>query len=280
MQLTRKPDTGTPELNFIPADFDPAGLDSLRERVDALLARPVETAEELESFIRDWSELTSTVEAENARRYIAKTCDTVDEAIKDSFLSYQREVVPLYSELNDNLDRKYLSSPARSSLPARYELFDRRRKTRAELFRKENTSLETKDTELYSKYMEIQGAITVEIDGETLTAQQCSALLEKPDRELRERAFRKLAERRLQDRESLEELFDQQLATRHQIALNAGYDNYRDYRFQELCRFDYGPEDCAAFHTAVEESIVPAVGELTRKRIEKLGIDSLRPWEL
>ena len=279
MQLTRKPDTGTPELNFIPADFDPADLDSLRERVDTLLDRSVETAEELESFLRDWSELTSTVEAENARRYIAKTCDTVDETIKDSFLSYQREVVPLYSELNDSLDRKYLASPGRTGLPDRYELFDRRRKTRAELFRKENTSLETKDTELYSKYMEIQGAITVEIDGETLTAQQCSALLEKPDRELRERAFRKLAERRLQDRESIEELFDQQLATRHQIALNAGYDNYRDYRFQELCRFDYGPEDCAAFHTAVEEIVVPAVGELTRKRLGKLGIDSLRPWD-
>ena len=72
MQLTRKPDTGTPELNFIPADFDPADLDSLRERVDTLLDRSIETAEELESFLRDWSELTSTVEAENARRYIAK----------------------------------------------------------------------------------------------------------------------------------------------------------------------------------------------------------------
>ena len=66
---------------------------------------------------------------------------------------------------------------------------------------------------------------------------------------------------------------------RHQIALNAGYDNYRDYRFQELCRFDYGPGDCAAFHTAVEEIVVPAVGELTRKRTEKLSIDSLRPWD-
>ena len=279
MQLTRKPDTGTPELNFIPADFDPADLDSLRERVDALLARPVETAGELESFLRDWSELTSTVEAENARRYIAKTCDTVDEAIKDSFLSYQREVVPLYSELNDNLDRKYLASPARPSLPGRYELFDRRRKTKAELFRKENTRLETEDTELHAKYMEIQGAITIEIDGETLTREQCAALLEKPDRELREKAFRRLAERRLQDRNKIEELFDQQLAIRHQVALNAGYENYRDYRFQELCRFDYGPGDCAAFHTAVEEVVVPAVGELTRKRTEKLGIDFLRPWD-
>mgnify|MGYP001985145977 CR=1 FL=1 len=279
MQLTRKPDTGTPELNFLPADFTPSDTDRLRELVDTLLTRPVDTPDDLENFLRDWSELTSVVEAEKARRYIAKTCDTADETIRDDYLFYEREVVPLYSHLDDSLDRKYLASPARASLPGRYSIFDRRRKTKAELFRKENTRLETEDTELHAKYMEIQGAITVEIDGETLTPQQCSALLEKPDRKLREKAFRKLAERRLQDSNKIEELFDQQLAIRHEVALNAGFENYRDYRFQELCRFDYDPEHCAAFHTAVEEVVVPAVGELTRKRIEKLGIDSLRPWD-
>ena len=279
MQLTRKPDVGTPQRNFIPADFNPADTESLRESVDLLLARAVDTPDELEDFLRDWSELTGVVEAEKARRYIAKTCDTVDETIRDRFLSYEREVVPLYSQLNDSLDRKYLASPARDSLPARYGIFDRKLKTKAELFREENIPLETEETELYTKYMEIQGVITVELDGETLTAQQCSALLEKPDRELRERAFRKLAVRRLQDSDKIEELFDQMLAIRHQVALNAGFDNYRDYRFQQLCRFAYGPAQCADFHSAVEEIIVPAVADLTRRRIEKLGIDSLRPWD-
>jgi len=267
MQLTRKPDVGTPQRNFIPADFNPADTESLRESVDLLLARAVDTPDELEDFLRDWSELTGVVEAEKARRYIAKTCDTVDETIRDRFLSYEREVVPLYSQLNDSLDRKYLASPARDSLPARYGIFDRKLKTKAELFREENIPLETEETELYTKYMEIQGVITVELDGETLTAQQCSALLEKPDRELRERAFRKLAVRRLQDSDKIEELFDQMLAIRHQVALNAGFDNYRDYRFQQLCRFAYGPAQCADFHSAVEEIVVPAVAHLTRRRI-------------
>ena len=279
MQLTRKPDVGTPQRTFIPGDFNPADTESLRESVDLLLARAVDTPDELEDFLRDWSELTGVVEAEKARRYIAKTCDTVDETIRDRFLSYEREVVPLYSQLNDSLDRKYLASPARDSLPARYGIFDRKLKTKAELFREENIPLETEETELYTKYMEIQGVITVELDGETLTAQQCSALLEKPDRELRERAFRKLAVRRLQDSDKIEELFDQMLAIRHQVALNAGFDNYRDYRFQQLCRFAYGPAQCADFHSAVEEIVVPAVADLTRRRIEKLGIDSLRPWD-
>lgn len=279
MQLTRSPDVGTPKRNFIPADFDPADKESLRESVDALLARTVDEPDELENFLRDWSELTGIVDAEKARRYIAKTCYTDDEEIKESYLSYEREVVPYYSELDDSLDRKYLASPARDKLADHYEVFDRRRKTKADLFRKENTLLEAEDTELHAGYIEIQGAITVEVDGETLTPQQCSALLEKPDRRLRERAFRKLANRRLEDREKIEELFDQMLAIRHKIALNAGFENYRDYRFAELCRFDYGPAQCADFHSAVEEVVVPAVAKLTRKRIEKLGIDSLRPWD-
>ena len=131
MQLTRNPDVGTPERNFIPADFDPADKESLRESVDALLARAVDDPDDLEGFLRDWSELTGVVEAEKARRYIAKTCDTVDETIRDRFLSYEREVVPLYSQLNDSLDRKYLASPARDSLPARYGIFDRKLKTKA-----------------------------------------------------------------------------------------------------------------------------------------------------
>ena len=88
MQLTRKPDVGTPQRNFIPADFNPADTESLRESVDLLLARAVDTPDELEDFLRDWSELTGVVEAEKARRYIAKTCDTVDETIRDRFLSY------------------------------------------------------------------------------------------------------------------------------------------------------------------------------------------------
>ena len=149
MQLTRNPDVGTPERNFIPADFDPADKESLRESVDALLARTVDEPNELDDFLRDWSELTGIVDAEKARRYIAKTCYTDDEEIKESYLSYEREVVPFYSELDDSLDRKYLASPARDKLADHYEVFDRRRKTKADLFRKENTLLEAEDTELH-----------------------------------------------------------------------------------------------------------------------------------
>ena len=234
MQLTRNPDVGTPPRDFIPEDFDPTDKAALEEQVNRLLDMPVEEREDLEVFLRYWSELGSIIDAGKARRYIAMTCDTVDEKIKESYLSFERDVVPLYSQLDDRLDRKYLASPAREKLPEHYSIFDRGRKTKAELFREENTLLEAEDSELHAKYLEIQGAITVEIDGETLTPQQCGALLEKPDRSLREKSFRKLSGRRLEDRERIEEIFDEMLQLRHRIAVNAGFDNYRDYRFRAL----------------------------------------------
>ena len=164
MQLTRNPDVGTPRRDFIPEDFDPTDKTALEEQVNRLLDMPVEETEDLEVFLRYWSELGSMIDAAKARRYIAMTCDTVDEAIKESYLSFERDVVPFYSQLDDRLDRKYLASPAREKLSEHYSVFDRGRKTKAELFREENTLLDAEDSELHAKYLEIQGAITVEID--------------------------------------------------------------------------------------------------------------------
>src|SRR5690606_15357848 len=60
----------------------------------------------------------------------------------------------------------------------------------------------------------------------------------------------------------------------------AGYDNYRDYRFVELARFDYTKEHCFQFHEAVKQHVLPIVDEIYKKKRAKLGVDTLRPWDV
>jgi oligoendopeptidase F len=91
--------------------------------------------------------------------------------------------------------------------------------------------------------------------------------------------FRKIAARRLQDKDELNELFNKLLERRQQVAKNAGFDNYRDYKFRELGRFDYSPDDCFEFHQAVKEHILPLQKMLTLHRKKRLGLDVLRPWD-
>jgi len=83
----------------------------------------------------------------------------------------------------------------------------------------------------------------------------------------------------MQDKEPLNDLFSKLIALRHQTAQNAGFANYRDYKFEELGRFDYTKEDCYRFHEAVKEYVLPLVSRINEKKKKKLGLDSLRPWD-
>ena len=110
--------------------------------------------------------------------------------------------------------------------------------------------------------------------------QQAAKFLENEDRAVREEAYRKIQERRLQDKSTLNELFDKLVGLRHKMALNAGFENYRDYRFKELGRFDYSKEDCYQFHAAVKQHVLPLVNKIYQHKKEKLGLDTLRPWDM
>ena len=104
--------------------------------------------------------------------------------------------------------------------------------------------------------------------------------MESHNRNVREEAYRKIQERRLQDKAALNELYNQLIQKRHQEAINAGFTNFRDYRFKELGRFDYTKADCFAFHEAVKLHILPLVNIIYQQKKDKLGIDSLRPWDI
>jgi oligoendopeptidase F len=47
-----------------------------------------------------------------------------------------------------------------------------------------------------------------------------------------------------------------------------------------MLRFDYTPQDCVRFHQAIEKVVVPAVQHLYEKRRRRLGVKTLRPWDL
>jgi oligoendopeptidase F len=121
--------------------------------------------------------------------------------------------------------------------------------------------------------------MSVAIDDKEYTLQQAAKFLHSPDRSVRESVFNKISSRRLQDKDKLNELFDKLLAVRQKIATNAGFDNYRDYKFRELGRFDYTVADCFDFHEAVKVYILPLHKMLVKHKQQKLGLDTMRPWD-
>jgi oligoendopeptidase F len=268
---------------FVPKNINLADWGQLSPLFDQLEARAPKcaTAVELERWLVDWSELTAAVDEEFRKRHIAMTCHTDNPEAEQAYLDFLENIEPQLKPRQFRLEQLYVSHPARKELsPSRYEVFDRDTQVHVDLFRPENVALETEEAKLGQQYQKLMGSLTVSFRGEEKTLIQMARYLEEPDRATRKEAWELVTNRRLQERERFEELFDQLLSARQQIAKNAGFANYRDYAFRRLCRFDYTPSDCTRFHNAVEGEMTPVMRKLQAERRQQLGVESLRPWDL
>jgi oligoendopeptidase F len=266
---------------FVPEELDFSSWANVEPLFNTLLNTTLDTPETLEIWLRDRSELLDVVGEEGSLRYIRMTCDTGNEALEKAYYFYLDEIAEKAKLLDDRLKRKYLESAARRLLSSsRYEVLDRSFQNSSDLFREANVLLETKESKLSQQYQKLIGSMTVKFEGQELTLQQMGRYLEYPDRKVRDAAWTKVMRRRLEEREVLENLFDQLLSIRNRIAANAGFSSYREYAFRHLERFNYRPEDCLLFHEGVETAVVPLARRLQQERARELGIDPLRPWDL
>ncbi len=266
---------------FVPANVNFSDWDQIKPLLDELERRPIKTAHDLERWLLDSSELGAAIGEEAAVRRIHMTCDTTNDEYRKAFFHFVENIQPKLREYSHRLNVKYVQSSPRSALPReRYFVYDRSTVTQVEIFREENIPLITETIKLAQKYQVISGAQTVHFDGREQTLQQMAKYLEEPERPTRQSAWEKIEERRLQDREALNELYDQLIELRQRIAHNGGFANYRDYVFKAFERFDYTPDDCRRYHEAVEKHIVPLMRELQKRRQRELGLSDLRPWDL
>jgi oligoendopeptidase F len=268
---------------FVPAEIDLGNWDEIEPLFNALEERiqGIVSAGNLERWLLDWSELSAALDEESSRRYIAMTCHTDNPEAEKAYLHFVEKIEPATKPRQFKLEQLYLDNAARQELPRRrYEVFDKHTQVHVELFRIENVSLETEEAKLSQQYQKLTGSLTVQFRGEEKTLVQMGRYLEEPERALREEAWTLVAKRRLEEREKFEDIFDQLVHLREQIAKNAGFSNYRDYAFRARARFDYTPQDCYDFHNAIEREVMPLLRALHSERKALLKVPTLRPWDL
>jgi oligoendopeptidase F len=266
--------------HFLPQDYQVTNWEALQPWFEHLGARELNTGEELEQWLADVSELEAVVSEDACWRQIKMTCDTANKDLEEAFVYFVTEIEPNIKPWAFALNKKLADCPLAHSLDkGLYFPYLRSVENSIALYREENVPLQSQISVKAQQYGVISGAMTVHIDGQEYTLQQAARFLQNPDRAKREDTFRKVAARRLQDQPQLDALFDELLALRHTVAVNASFDNYRDYKFRELGRFDYTVEDCFQFHEAVKQHIIPLQAMMLQQRKERLGFADLKPWD-
>ena len=265
---------------FLPANFELTQWESLEPYFKALLDREITNKLTLESWMQDLSELEAFVSEDACWRQIKMTCDTTDKSLEAAFTFFCMEIQPKIQPYADALNKKLIQCPFTIELDEKeYFTYLRSVKKSIELFREENITLQAELSVLQQQYGTIAGRMTITVDDKEYTLQQAAQFLESEDRAKREEVYLKIQERRLQDQQEMHDLFTSLIQKRHQVALNAGFENYRDYKFAELGRFDYTKEDCFKFHEAIKIHVLPIIDKIYERKKNKLGLATLKPWD-
>ena len=192
------------------------------------------------------------------------TIDTKNEEHSNSYTLFVTKIQPELAPLDDQLNRKLIQSPFIKEYMHcdAHRIYFRSVETQLKLFREENIAIEAFLNEKSQEFGIISGAQTIEHDGQEITMQKASQFLKEQDENVRKTIYEKMSIRRRKDIDTLNELYSELIIKRNELAINAGFDNFIDYKFQSLGRFDYTKEDCFNFHQAIKTLIVPLVREI------------------
>lgn len=267
--------------HFLPEDFTLRDWETTEPYFQNLADRVLDSREALEQWLKDVSELEAVVSEDACWRQIRMTCDTENKELEEAFTFFMMELQPKIQPFADQLNRKLIACPFTQELDNKqYFTYLRNVKKNIDLFREENIPLQAELNVMQQQFGVISGKMTVVVNGQEFTLQQATKFLEDPDRSVREQVYRAISDRRFQDHKELDVLYSKLVQKRDEVARNAGFSNYRDYRFAELGRFDYNKDACYQFHEAVKLHVMPLVDRLYAEKKKKLGLDVLRPWDI
>ncbi len=279
--VTESKDLSRKERVFLPDEFELSSWESVKPYFEDLKDRTLDSLESLKKWMIDRSELDAFISEDAGWRFINHTSNTQDKEAKERYLEFIKSIQPNLSPYEHELDKKFMDCPFKEELDQDfYKNYIRLTANNVELYREENIPLFSEIEEKAQEYGSITGEMTIEVDGKELTVPQASAYMRSPDREKRKEVFEKINERRLQDTEKLESLFNELVEKRHQVATNANFANYRDYKFQELGRFDYTIADVQDFHKAIRNEVVPLLEKSHKTRKQNLNLAELKPYDL
>ena len=270
--------------SFLPSAFHLDSWESVAPYIRILMNDKWRDFFDFQRWLRRLNELETVIKEEATWKIILYLQNMQDKDNGSAYKHYLKEIKPRFSKALYHLYKRYWHSSWRSMLPKEKFLnLNRTVHNYISLYNPENVALEAKAELLANECNEIMGRITeenVEVDGDILTLPEASSFLNSPDREKRKEVWEKIYQVDAAYQDQLDEILSELVSIRTQIAKNEGFENYYDYRFQQLGRFDWSVDLCHRFHRVVEKVVKPLYKWLLSYRRYRLGLQTLYPWDL
>ena len=210
---------------------------------------------------------------------VRHTIDTLDEFYEKEN-DYIDQIGPVLEGYVSEFYTALLSSPFRAELEAKWgsQLF-KIAELQAKTFKPEIIEDLQLENKLCSQYTKLRASAKINFEGQERNLPQMEPFIQSMSRDTRLAAQKAVTAFYEENEAAFDDLYDQLVKVRQQIAEKLGYENYIPVGYAKMTRSDYDHKMVANYRKQVYENVVPLSQMLRRKQAQRLGVDSLKYYD-
>ena len=268
-------------VTFKEYEYKRPDLQEMKTDFHALLGKMKNAAsvEEQNTVIEEINSIRNSFSTQANLVYIRASIDTNDEFYQKE-RDFLDEISPEVEELVTEYYKVLVASPYRQELEQKWgsQLFDLA-DFQIKGFSSEVIELMQKENKLTSDYSKLVASAEVEFEGEKYTLAQLGKFTESTEREVRKKARETLAGFFQENEAKFDDIYDQLVKIRHEIATKLGYTNFVELGYVRMNRIDYNAEMVKKFRDQVRDHIVPLANKLYERQAKRIGVDKLKFYD-
>ncbi|MBF0491833.1 MAG: M3 family oligoendopeptidase [Deltaproteobacteria bacterium] len=238
------------------------------------------TLDDWEAALVYFNEVKIHIETHLEKATLAFHRFTQDTAIDAELKRLQEEIEPPYKAHSAPIRQKILHSPFRKELEQKYSIqYFNMLQLQEDSFNPANIETETQLNHLLNDYTKLTGNAEFEVGGQKYPLAHYRRFATSPDAALRKEAFHQYGNWFLENRDSLEKIYDECVGLRNGMGKKLGYDNFTLLGYQHMRRVDYGPKEVAAFREQIKKVLVPLASKIRAVQAKMLSASTCKAWD-
>ncbi len=238
-----------------------------------------QTLKDWEDAIFYWNEVKCHLDTHASQISLAFYRNTQEAQAQAEEERLHQELEPPYKRLNAPLREKVLNSPFRKELENKFgNQYFVQLQIQQDAYHPSNIALEAKINQKLSEYTKLTGSGQIEVEGKKYPLAHYKKFSSSENASLRKQSFQSYSAWFIQNRNPLEEIYEECFQLRAQMGKALGFENFIPLAYKNMRRVDYGPLEVAAFRKQIKEVLVPIANQIRSKQAKSLGTPHLAIW--
>jgi len=199
---------------------------------------------------------------------------------KDKFYEDERKIIdeisPSIQEINKNFFEVIVNSKFKEDFKKEYgrNIFEKMELS-LKVISPEVIKLLEKENKLISKYSKLIGSAELSFQNKKMNLSEIRSYFESKDRNIRKDANDVYWKFFSDNEEKFDNIFDELVKVRHEIAINLGYENFIDLAYDRWGRNDFNKRDVKQLRENLFKNFIPLTKKIIEWKKKSLNIEKL-----